>query len=93
MGALTADVHISHRGVAKKITVKAIGADTFFAGSLVFADKDNGKAQLLPASGDHFLGICTKQVIATAADDLVEIYSHGEFALSFIGAAEADVGD
>ncbi len=93
MAALTADVQISHRGPAKKITVKAIGADTFFAGAMVFADGANGKAQVVPAATDHFLGICVKQVVATAANDLVEIYSEGEFALAFIGAAEADVGD
>ena len=93
MAALTADVHHPRRGNVKKITVKAIGADTFFAGALVFADASLGKAQVVPASADHFLGICVQQVVATAADDLVEIYSEGEFALAFAGAAEADVGD
>ena len=93
MAALTADVHHPSRGLVKKINVKAIAADTFFAGALVFADASNGKAQVVPASADHFLGICVKQVIATAADDLVEIYSEGEFALAFAGAAEVDVGN
>ncbi len=93
MAALTADVHIPHLGTPTKLSVKAIGADTFFAGALVFADSANGKAQVVPASGDAFLGICATQVIATAADDLVEIYIDGCHALAFAGAAEADVGN
>lgn len=93
MAALTADVHIPHRGPVKKIVVKAIGADTFYAGALVFADSSNGKAQAVPAANDHFLGIVVKQVVAAAADVLIEIYSEGEFALEFVGVAEADVGD
>ncbi len=93
MSALTADVHHPRRGATKKIVVKAIGADTFFAGALIFADSANGKAQAVPAANDHFLGIVVKQVVATAADDLIEVYSEGEFSLAFAGAAEADVGD
>ncbi len=93
MSALSADVHHPRRGRTKKIVVKAIGADTFFAGALVFADSANGKAQVVPADSDHFLGVCVKQVVATAADDLVEIYSEGEFAFAFAGAAEVDVGN
>ena len=92
MAALEADVHIPHLGTPTKISVKAIGADTFFAGALVFADGTNGKAQVVPAATDSFLGICAKQVVATAADDLVEIYVDGIHALAFTGVAEADVG-
>ncbi len=92
MAALTADVHIPHLGTPTKLSVKAIGADTFFAGALVFADSANGKAQVVPATGDAFLGICAKQVVA-ATDDLVEIYIDGTHAIAFAGAAEADVGN
>lgn len=92
MAALTADVHIPHLGNPTKIAVKAIGADTFYAGALVFADSANGKAQVVPAVNDSFLGICAKQVVAAAADDLVEIYIDGVWALAFTGAAEVDVG-
>ena len=67
MAALTADVHIPHLGTPTKIAVKAVGADTFFAGALVFADGTNGKAQVVPAATDAFLGICAKQVVAAAA--------------------------
>ena len=91
--ALTADVHIPFLGaVPRKLTVKAIGADTFFAGALVFADGTSGKAQVVPAATDHFLGICVKQVVA-ATNDAIEIYIDGVFALKFAGVAEADVGD
>ena len=90
--ALTADIHIPHLGTPTKLKVKAIGADTFFAGALVFADGTSGKAQVVPAATDSFLGICAKQVVATAADQLVEIYVDGIWALAFAGVAEADVG-
>lgn len=93
MAALTADVHIPHLGTPTKLKVKAIGADTFFAGALVYADSANGKAQVVPATGDAFLGICAAQVVAAAADDLVEIYIDGCHAIAFTGAAEADVGN
>ena len=92
MAALTADVHIPHLGTPTKLSVKAVGADTFFAGALVFADGTTGKAQVVPAATDSFLGICAAQVIATAADDLVEVYVDGIHALAFTGVAEVDVG-
>jgi hypothetical protein len=92
MAALTADVHIPHLGTPTKIAVKAVAADTFYAGALVFADGTTGKAQVVPAATDSFLGICAAQVVATAADDLVEIYVDGIWALAFTGVAEVDVG-
>ncbi len=93
MAALSADVHIPRLGgPVTKIAIKAVGADTFYAGALVFADGTNGKAQAVPAATDSFLGICVKQVVAAAADDLVEIYIDGVWALQFAGAAEVDVG-
>jgi hypothetical protein len=92
MAALTADVHIPHLGTPTKIKVKAVGADTFYAGALVFADGTNGKAQVVPAATDSFLGICAKQVVVSAADELVEIYVDGIWALAFTGVAEVDVG-
>ena len=96
MAALTADAHIPHKGNLDefKIAVKAITADTFYAGAFVYGDAANGKAQVsVPAAGDVFLGICAKQVVAAAADDLVEIYTGGLWALAFLTPAEGDVGD
>ncbi|RLB49615.1 MAG: hypothetical protein DRI90_24370, partial [Deltaproteobacteria bacterium] len=96
MAALTAGVDLPHKGNldAYKIAVKAIGADTFYKGAIVYADAANGKAQVsVPAAGDVFLGICAETVVATAADDLVEIYTGGLWALNFATPAEGDVGD
>lgn len=95
MAALSADTHLQHKGNLDwcKLTVKAVGADTFYAGALVFGDATNGKAQVTCGSGDTFLGICAKQVVATAADDPVEIYTAGLWALPVTGAAEGDVGE
>lgn len=88
--ALTADVHIPHKGTPTKVAIPAIGADTFFAGALVYADDANGKVQAVPAAGDVFLGIVAKQVVATAANDLVEVYVDGIHALAYGSAAEGD---
>jgi hypothetical protein len=96
MAAMTADADHPHKGNLDeyKIAVKAVGADTFYKGALVYGDAANGKAQVtVPAAGDVFLGICAKQVVATAADDLVEIYAGGLWALNFTTPAEGDVGD
>jgi len=96
MAAMAADADHPHKGNLEeyKIAVKAVGADTFYKGALVFGDAANGKAQVTtPAAGDVFLGICAKQVVATAADDLVEIYTGGLWALNFETPAEGDVGD
>lgn len=96
MADLSADVDLPHKGNLDeyKISVKAVGADTFYKGAFVFGDAANGKAQVTtPGAGDVFLGICSKQVVATAADDLVEIYAGGLWAIPFVGVAEGDVGD
>ncbi len=92
MGVLTTDVDIPHLGNPVKITVNALsGGDTFFKGALVFADSTLGLAQVLPAAGDSFLGICAENTVA-AADDPVPIYINGTWALKFIGVAAVDVG-
>ena len=96
MAALTADTDHPHKGSLDdcKLAVKAVGADTFFKGAFVFGDATNGKAQVTaPAAGDVFLGICAKQVVAAAADDLVDIYTGGLWALNMATPVEGDVGD
>jgi len=96
MAALSADVDHPHKGNLEdyKISVKAVGADTFYKGACVYADAATGKAQVsVPEAGDVFLGICAKQVVATAADDLVDIYAGGLWALNMTTPAEGDVGD
>ncbi len=93
MGVLTADVDLPHLGTPTKLTVKAIaGGDTFYKGALVFADATLGLAQVLPAASDKFLGICAKQVVAAAGDD-VEIDVDGIWAMLVSGIAATDVGD
>ncbi len=95
MAALTADVHIPHKGNLDqyKIALPAVGADTFYAGAILYADETSGKVQTTPAAGDSFVGICAKQVVAAAADDLVEVYVGGVWALAYASAAEGDQGD
>jgi hypothetical protein len=96
MAALTADVDHPHKGNLDewKLSVKAVGADTFYKGALVYGDAATGKAQVTnAAAGDVFLGICAKQVVATAADDLVDIYCGGLWALTYLTPTEADIGD
>jgi len=102
MAALTTAVHHEHKGNLDKwkIGVKAIGADTFYAGALVYADVTSGKAQVTAATGgnwadtDKFIGICAKTTVVTAADQLVEIYTGGLWSfLCDTTPVEGDVGD
>lgn len=93
MAALTASVHLPYMGLATKIEVPAIGADTFYAGALVYADATNGKAQVGSlAAGDFFIGICAKKTVTTAADDLVPIYVNGVVGFPISGTTSADIG-
>jgi len=94
MAALAVDIDSPHKGPLTKLTVKAVGADTFYKGAFVFGDAANGKAQVTaPATGDVFLGVCAEQVVATAADDPVDIYVEGTFAFAMATPVEGDVGD
>lgn len=93
MAALSADLVLNYQGrQPTKIPVPAIGADTFYKGALVFTDGTNGKAQAVPASGDMFIGICAEQVVAAAADDIVEVYCDGVWLLPYTTPVQADVG-
>jgi hypothetical protein len=93
MAALSADVQIAQQGPVIKHGVKAIGADTFYAGAAVFADATNGKAQVVPEAGDIFIGICAEQKVVSAADEIVNIYVSGLFLIPFATPAEANVGE
>lgn len=95
MAALSADVHIPHKGTPTKISLPATGADTFYAGALVFIDVSNNTGQVQVASlaaTDVLAGICAKQVTTTAAGDLVEVYIDGVHALPLSAVAATDVG-
>lgn len=95
MAALTADVHIPHKGTPTKIELPATGADTFYAGALVWLDVSNNTGQVQVASiaaGDVVVGICAEQTVTTAAADLVPIYVDGVWALAVSATAATDVG-
>jgi len=96
MAALTADVHIPHLGPSPdKLSFPATGADTFFAGALVWLDISNNTGQVQVASiadGDIIAGICAKQVTTTAAGDLVELYINGTWALAVGSMVATDIG-
>jgi hypothetical protein len=102
MAALTGSADLQHKGNLDKykLSVKCIGADTFYMGALVYADITNGKAQSVPASGgnwadtDKLIGICAKTTVTTAADQMVEIYTGGLWAIpGAVAVVEGDVGD
>lgn len=92
MAELTADKHYAHLGTPTIFAFSANGADTFYAGALLFADTAGG-VQAVPAAGDHFVGIVTKQQIITAAGQLVEAYIDGYHHIPYTGAAAADEGE
>ena len=96
MAALANDSPHPHIGnvSAFKLGVKCVVADTFYAGALVYGDAGTGLAQVsVPAAGDVLLGICAKTRTTTAANQIVEIYTRGLFALPIETPAEGDVGD
>jgi len=96
MAALTAAVDLQHKGNLEKwkLSVKCVGADTFYAGALVYGDATNGKCQAVPAAGDVLLGICAKTTTTTAANQLVPIYTGGLWAMACtVAVVEGDVGD
>ena len=96
MAALTGSVDLQHKGNLDKwkLSVKAVGADTFYAGALVYGDATNGKAQAVPVATDYLLGICAKTKVVTAADQMVEIYTGGLWAIPCtVAIVEGDVGD
>ena len=96
MAALTGGADLQHKGNLEKwkLSVKAVGADTFYRGALVYGDATNGKAQAVPAAGDVLLGVGAKTVVAAAADELVEIYTGGLWGFACtVAVVEGDVGD
>lgn len=96
MAALTTGADVQHKGNIEKwkLAVKAVGADTFYRGALVYGDAANGKAQAVPAAGDVLLGVCAKTTVATAADQMIEIYAGGLWGFACATTVvEGDVGD
>lgn len=90
MAALTADVHLAHKGDPKIIELPAAGADTFYVGAVAVADT-GGRVQVAGhASGDRFVGIVTEQKVATAQGDLVKIATGGTWLLPVAGGAITD---
>ena len=73
--------NISMVGGGIKINGPAHQADTFFNGALLFALNigTGGKVSCVPTNtaADRFLGICSKQVTTTAADQPVEYFVGG----------------
>ena len=92
MAALTADTMVETKNPTKH-GIEAVGADTFYGGALVFGDATNGKAQVVPAAGDVFLGICAQQKVVEAADEIVEVYCEGMALLPIDSVAQSNVGD
>lgn len=93
MAVLTRDVQIPIKGPFIKHGIPCVGADTFYAGAILYGDDTNGKCQAVPASGDKFVGICAEQVVATAADTIIPVYIWGLMLIPYASAAQADVGE
>ena len=69
MAALAADANASIVGVPTIITFKANAADTYFKGSIVYADTAGG-CQVTAAAGDRVLGISPKKQVVALGDEV-----------------------
>lgn len=93
MASLTADAHVPHFGSPTCVDIPCTAADTFYAGAIVFADDDNGKAQVGSLNAaDNFLGICARQTVTAAADELVPVFVDGVHGFKISGTTAADIG-
>ena len=92
MGALTADLNMSTFGDVVTLGLYANVAETYYRGSLVFADAAGG-VQKTPDGTDYFVGISpSKQVIANVGDS-VEVVVEGFVELPIpTGLAATDEG-
>jgi hypothetical protein len=78
MAVLSQDVNMSTLGTPVKIPLSGNVADTYYRGAMVFCDTGGG-AQVLPATGDRFVGISAKNQTVVSAGDVVEVYCSGVF--------------
>jgi len=93
MAALATDVNFRTYGACNKFTFSGNVADIHYAGALLFTDTGGG-VQAVPAAGDYFAGIVSKQQTVVTAGDPVEAYVDGIFLLpTGTNIAAADEGD
>jgi len=95
MAALTADVQVPHGANYRVMTLKCVGADTFYAGAIVVYDAATGFMQNPTGSAaDEFAGIVAEQTTTTAQGDEVLVMTEGEALIAYgTTALQADEGD
>ena len=96
MGVLAADALANEASGSNIETLgrPCSGADTFYRGAVVYLDAATCTVQVVPASGDIILGICTKTQTTTAANELVEVVTAGAVWLPLgTGVAADNAGD
>lgn len=95
MAALTADVEIPHGANARFMSLKCVGADTFYKGAIVVYDASTGYIQAPTGSAaDEFAGIVAEQTVTTAQGDEVLVMTEGEALIPYgTTALQADEGD
>lgn len=93
MAALAADAIFRWQGNPTKFVFSGNVADIHYAGALLFIDTGGG-VQAVPAAGDMFAGIVTKQQTVVNAGDPVEAFIDGLFLLpTGTNITAADEGD
>jgi len=95
MAVLGADSPFRFLGSPTKFVFSAnVAGDVHYAGALLFIDTAGG-AQAVPATGDMFVGIVTKQQTPAAIGDPIEAFIDGVFLLptgaSITAADEGDI--
>ena len=96
MAALTADVYLTTGANYRQMTLKCVGADTFYKGALVVYDLATGFIQVPQAgdAADEFAGFVVEQTTTTAQGDEVLVQTEGEVLIAYgTTALQADEGD
>lgn len=94
MAAVTKDTEMPLLGGGVKIVGPANSAQTFYAGSLVYALAAGYLVTTGQAAGDRIVGIVTKKQVTAAQGDLIEYVSGGTYLWPTIASVTvADIGD
>lgn len=93
MAAMTVDQMLPSFGPLTKIDIEVVGADTFFAGAVVFADDTTGLAQVGSLNvADHIIGFSPYNQQPTVANELITLIRRGIIGIPISGTTVADIG-
>lgn len=77
-------------GTMLETEIKSSGSLTFFRGAIVSIALGTGKAQIAPADGDEFYGICLEKKVAST-NDLIRVAIRGIFLIQNTNLTDANL--